>query len=176
MGGLDSSGLFLILSAVASVALIACAIVALAETRRLAPKRARRAARVALAALLIVGVPLAGLQLLGAALRGAASYTTVEGPTIRKDLVVREWSFLLAGGAQLFERDGTVLTLIATMGIDDGALPFRQGNYTAVEVDGVITLEWEFAPGVWSTLVIGDAALPPSTHDGLYHDFAQDVR
>ena len=169
-GELDSTGMYLLLSQIAAIALLAAVVIGLSLASRIAEKTLRRMTYAGLVAVLIIGIPLAGLHLLGAWLKSTAVYTEIEGATVDRDLVIREWSFLLAGGGDVFERDGSTLTLIGKTGADDGQAPFARGEYTAVEVAGVVTLEWVFDGPVKAHLVIGEPDLgPPSTYDGLYH-------
>jgi hypothetical protein len=103
-----------------------------------------------------------GLLVLGA-------YTEVEGDTHGRDLVVREWSFLLAGGGTVFERDGIWLTNLGTISTDDGYTPVSQGEYRIrPDVDAVV-LEFPFEWGKPFTqqLVIPDGTQP---EDGAFSE------
>lgn len=173
VGELDSSGLYLLLSQVAAVALLVAVLIGLRLAGRIPNVVPRRFTYAALAALLVIGIPMAGLHLFVTAMRHDGVYTEIQGAGVERDLVIREWSVLLAGGGDVFERNGSMLTLIGTTGVDDGGTPFARGDYSAVEAGGVITLEWKFNESVRSRLVIGDPAMPPSPHDGLYHDYVQ---
>jgi len=169
INGFDSSRLYSLAALVAAVAAFVAVVLALILAGRITKTVYRRTVRIALSAVMVVGVPVAGFNLLGTAIDAGAAYTEIDGPTLNRDLVIREWSLLLAGGGHVFERDGSMLTLLGETGADDGFAPFARGDYTATEVDGIVTLEWSFDGPTRAHLVIGPAGLTPPTHDGLHH-------
>jgi hypothetical protein len=71
-------------------------------------------------------------------------YTPLEGDTGGRDLVMREWALLLAGGGEILERDGALLTRIGTTVSDDGYAPFAAGAYTVTRDGDAVTLRWAF--------------------------------
>jgi hypothetical protein len=166
--GAGASGWFRYLLLVASLAVTAATIAALTLLSRVTSKIFRIVARVCLVVVLVVGIPIGGFVFMFFATTGSGVYTEVQGATLHRQLVVREWSFLLGGGGDVYERDGSTLRLIATTGADDGYSPFAAGNYTASEVGGVVTLEWAFASDVPAYVIIG-ALGEADTYDGLYH-------
>jgi len=168
INGFDSSRLYSLTALVATVAAFVAVVLALILAGRITKTAYRRTVRIALSAVVVVGVPVAGFNLLGTAIDAGAAYTEIDGPTLDRDLVIREWSLLFAGGGDVFEREGSMLTLIGKTGADDGATPFARGEYTATEVDGTVTLEWPFTDTSLGRLVIGPAGVIPPTHDGLY--------
>ena len=64
-------------------------------------------------------------------------------------IVIKEWSFLLGSGAEIYYRVGLIeLELGRVTGGDDGYCPFEAGQY-AVTVNGnEVTIEWNFHPGL----------------------------
>lgn len=60
------------------------------------------------------------------------------------EIVIREWSFLLGSGAEIYYRVGFVeLELGQLPGGDDGYCPFEAGRY-AVYMDGnQVTIKWD---------------------------------
>lgn len=61
------------------------------------------------------------------------------------ELVIREWSFLMGSGAEIYYRqDGEMTLLGKTNGGDDGYCPFADGKYS-VFVDGeTVLIKWVF--------------------------------
>jgi hypothetical protein len=92
----------------------------------------------------------------------AGAYTEVEGGAHGRDLVVREWSFLLAGGGTVFERDGIWLTALGRISTDDGYMPFSEGDYRIRPDTDAVVLEFPFEWGKPFThqLVIPDGSQP----------------
>lgn len=76
------------------------------------------------------------------------TYTPLDGETGGRDLIVREWSFLLAGGGELLERDGIWLTRVGVIRFDDGTMPFAHGEYEVSSDHGEVTIDWMFDSGV----------------------------
>ena len=60
------------------------------------------------------------------------------------EIVIREWSFLLGSGAEIYYRVGFIeLELGQLIGGDDGYCPFEAGRY-AVYMDGnQVTIKWD---------------------------------
>lgn len=170
VNGFDSSSLYSLAALVAAMAAFIAVVLALILAGRISKTVYRRTVRTALSALLIVGTPIAALNVFGTAIDSDATYTAIDGPGLHRDLVIREWSLLIAGGGHVFERDGSMLTLLGEIKADDASYPFASGEYTATEVNGTITLEWKFGDTAHRRLVIGPPGFTPPTNDGLYND------
>ena len=138
--GLDPERVYLILAAIAAVALFVAVLSGMSLAGRIPRAAPRRSLLAGLWVALIVGTPLALLHLVAAFFASDTSYTEIEGSA--RDLVVREWSFLYAGGGDVFERSGNTLTLVGSMMTDDGYMPFDEGTYRVEEAGGVTTLHW----------------------------------
>lgn len=63
------------------------------------------------------------------------------------DIVIKEWTFLLGSGAEVYYHcDNEMILLGKTTGADDGFCPFKEGLYD-VEVEGdTVTVKWCFDP------------------------------
>ncbi len=59
------------------------------------------------------------------------------------EIIIKEWSYLLGSGAEIYFKDGSDEILLGNLlGGDDGFCPFKEGLYS-VEVDnGELTIEW----------------------------------
>lgn len=59
-------------------------------------------------------------------------------------IIIREWTFLQGGGADIYyENDGKEI-LIGETTADDGYCPFQKGQYTLDENDGKVIISWAF--------------------------------
>lgn len=67
------------------------------------------------------------------------------------EIVIREWSFLLGSGAEVYYREnGKETKLGTTGGADDGYCPFAAGKYEFTQDGNTITLKWFFnTPDIW---------------------------
>lgn len=63
------------------------------------------------------------------------------------EIVIKEWSFLLGSGAEVYYKNGSEEVLLGQLtGGDDGFCPFEEGLYS-VEVDSNnLTIEWCIYP------------------------------
>lgn len=157
IGGLDAAWTQVLGVMVTAVALLVLTVAAAVR----AGHRDRPGAQVFLVFLAVVGVLALWPMFVGAAtVTRTWAYTEIAGDTGGRDLLVREWSFLLGGGGEVVERDGGWLTRIARTSTDDGYAPFSAGNYSVTNDDGEITLRWSFhaEDGAENTSVV----LPPS--------------
>lgn len=59
------------------------------------------------------------------------------------EIVIKEWSFLLGSGAEIYYRcEGKEILLGKTDGADDGFCPFNEGLY-AIEIDNhIVHIKW----------------------------------
>ena len=66
-------------------------------------------------------------------------------------LIIREWSFLMGSGAEVYYDYGwRSIRLGQTSGADDGYCPFEAGQYRVVQKDDAVELSWRFNDaGVW---------------------------
>lgn len=133
---------------IAIMAIVVAAIVAAIAGAVLAARRDRAGVMTALGFLAVGGVlALFPVLVIAATFTRTWVYTDVEGDTGGRDLVVREWALLLAGGGEILERDGALLTRIGTTGSDDGYTPFAAGAYTVTRDGDAVTLRWAFHAG-----------------------------
>ena len=59
------------------------------------------------------------------------------------EIVIREWSFLLGSGAEVYYRDENKDILLGNLlGGDDGFCPFQEGLYEVMFDDNQLTIEW----------------------------------
>ncbi len=65
------------------------------------------------------------------------------------EIVIKEWSFLLGSGAEIYYRVDTEETLLGKLqGGDNGFCPFKEGMYNVSFNGDEITVEWsKFANG-----------------------------
>jgi hypothetical protein len=141
VGVLDAAWTQVIAVMVVAVA----AIVACAAGAALAARRDRTGVMTALGFLAVGGVlALLPTFVMAATFTRTWVYTQVEGDTGGRDLLVREWSFLMAGGGEILERDGAMLTRIGTTASDDGHAPFAAGAYTVTRDRDAVSLYWAF--------------------------------
>lgn len=68
-------------------------------------------------------------------------------------LIIREWSFLLGSGAEVYYDYGwRSIRLGQTSGADDGYCPFEAGQYRVVQKEDAVELSWRSnSAGVWSS-------------------------
>ena len=142
--GFDPERSYLIVALVGAAALFVVLALCISMARRIPRRVSRRVTLAGLWVVLIAGCPFVGFGLLAAASNADGMYTEIEGDTLTRDLVVREWSFLFAGGGTVFERDGALLTVVGSVSTDDGYMPLAEGTYAATEEEGVVTLRWPF--------------------------------
>jgi hypothetical protein len=130
---------------IAVMVISVAAIVASVAGAVLAARRDRTGVMTALGFLAVGGVlALLPVFAIAATFTRTWVYTPVEGDTGGRDLVVREWTLLLAGGGEILERDGALLTRIGTTVSDDGYAPFAAGAYTVTRDGDAVTLRWAF--------------------------------
>ena len=133
---------------IAVMVIAVAAVAASAAGAVLAARRGRNGVMTALGFLTVGGVlALFPVLVIAATFTRTWAYTEVEGDTGGRDLVVREWAFLLAGDGEILERDGALLTRIGTTGSDDGYMPFAAGAYTVTRDGDAVTLRWAFHAG-----------------------------
>jgi hypothetical protein len=141
VGALDAAWTQVIAVMVVAVA----AIGASAAGAALAARRDRTRVMTALGFLAVGGVlALLPVFAIAATFTRTWVYTQVEGDTGGRELLVREWSFLMAGGGEILERDGAMLTRIGTTASDDGYAPFAAGAYTVSRDGDAVSLHWAF--------------------------------
>lgn len=59
------------------------------------------------------------------------------------EIVIREWSYLLGSGAEVYYKDeGKEVLLENLLGGDDGFCPFKEGLYAVSVEDNKLTVEW----------------------------------
>lgn len=60
-------------------------------------------------------------------------------------IIVREWSFLLGSGAEIYyEKDGKTTQLGQTSGGDDGYCPIEDGKWSYSVEGNTFTIKWAF--------------------------------
>ena len=67
-------------------------------------------------------------------------------------LVIREWSFLMGSGAEVYYDYGwrSPILLGQTSGADDGYCPFEAGRYRVTQKEDAVELSWRSnSAGVW---------------------------
>ena len=87
-------------------------------------------------------------------------YVTVPG--LEQQVLVKEWSFLLGAGQEIYlvARDGESLYYLGDCyGGDDGYTPFENGEYEMTVTDGILRVSWAFRPS-GSTRKQKDFTLP----------------
>ncbi len=72
----------------------------------------------------------------------------IEIPNSEDFIVIKEWSFLLGGGSDIFfeSKDGTQ-TQIGSTTTDDGYKPFKAGKYETTWGDNSVTFKYDFGSG-----------------------------
>lgn len=69
-------------------------------------------------------------------------------------LIIREWSFLMGSGAEVYYDYGwrSPILLGQTSGADDGYCPFEAGRYRVTQKEDTVELSWRSnSAGVWSS-------------------------
>ena len=66
-------------------------------------------------------------------------------------LIIREWSFLMGGGAEIYYQHGDQKPVLLgqTGGGDDGACPFSLGQYEITRDGNTVLIKWQFRGDVW---------------------------
>lgn len=63
------------------------------------------------------------------------------------ELIIREWTFLLGSGAEIYYKtDDDEILLGQLAGGDDGFCPFKEGLYSVSVDEGELTIEWSKFP------------------------------
>ena len=63
------------------------------------------------------------------------------------EIVIKEWSFLMGSGAEVYYRNGkNDMKLGSLLGGDDGFCPFKEGLYTVTVSGNEVTIEWDRLP------------------------------
>lgn len=63
------------------------------------------------------------------------------------ELIIREWTFLLGSGAEIYYKtDDDEVLLGQLSGGDDGFCPFKEGLYSVSVDEGELTIEWSKFP------------------------------
>ncbi len=63
--------------------------------------------------------------------------------TQQGEIIIKEWTFLLGSGAEIYYKNGGKNILLGQLqGGDDGYCPFKEGLYEVSEDDGIFTIEW----------------------------------
>lgn len=63
--------------------------------------------------------------------------------TRQAEIIIKEWSFLLGSGAEVYYKDDDKEILLGRLsGADDGFCPFKEGLYTVEVDDSKLTIEW----------------------------------
>ena len=63
--------------------------------------------------------------------------------THQAEIIIREWSFLLGSGAEIYYKTADEEILLGqTSGGDDGYCPFQDGKYSVAVEDNKLTIEW----------------------------------
>lgn len=78
-------------------------------------------------------------------------------------LIIREWSFLLGSGAEVYYDYGwrSPILLGQTSGADDGYCPFEAGQYRVTQTEDTVKLSWKATDaGAWrsQTFALPDEA------------------
>lgn len=67
--------------------------------------------------------------------------------THQAEIIIKEWSFLLGSGAEVYYKDDDKEILLGKLlGGDDGFCPFKEGLYQLTQDDGTVTIKWCFNP------------------------------
>ncbi len=78
----------------------------------------------------------------------------IQTPTDNNYIVIKEWSLLLGGGADVFFEDskGTQTFLGSTSGTDDGYRPFKDNKYKIDFSGNTVTITYYYGnKDVWKT-------------------------
>lgn len=67
----------------------------------------------------------------------------IELETQQGEIIIREWSYLLGSGSEVYYKDGDNEILLGKLlGGDDGFCPFKEGLYSVTVDDSKVTIEW----------------------------------
>lgn len=67
--------------------------------------------------------------------------------TRQAEIIIREWSFLLGSGEEVYYKDGKKTILLGRLsGADDGFCPFKEGLYSVTVDESKLTIKWCAAP------------------------------
>ena len=67
--------------------------------------------------------------------------------TVNAEIVIKEWSFLLGSGAEVYYRAGGKDVFLGNLsGGDDGFCPFKEGKYSVTIDEDKLTIEWPKFP------------------------------
>lgn len=59
------------------------------------------------------------------------------------EIIIKEWTYLLGSGAEVYYRDGDKEILLGSLlGGDDGFCPFKEGLYSVMVDDNDLTIRW----------------------------------
>ena len=62
-------------------------------------------------------------------------------------LIIKEWTFMLGSGAEIYYKNGGKTTLLGnTTGADNGFCPFAEGMYEITESGNTVCVSWCFKP------------------------------
>lgn len=63
--------------------------------------------------------------------------------THQAEIIIKEWSYLLGSGAEVYYKDGNKEILLGNLlGGDDGFCPFKEGLYSVAVDDNELTIQW----------------------------------
>lgn len=63
--------------------------------------------------------------------------------TRQAEIIIKEWSYLLGSGAEVYYRDDDKEILLGNLlGGDDGFCPFKEGLYAVAVDDNELTIQW----------------------------------
>ena len=63
------------------------------------------------------------------------------------EIIIREWSFLLGSGAEVYYKEGRKEILLGNLsGGDNGYCPFKEGQYSVEFEDNKVIIEWDSKP------------------------------
>ncbi len=67
-------------------------------------------------------------------------------------IVIKEWSYLLGSGAEVYYLKNKKETLLGKIsGADDGWYPFKAGQYTVEVTENIINIKWLKKNDAWVT-------------------------
>jgi hypothetical protein len=139
VASIDPNGTFAFALGLFSIALCGMLITAWWRARK-------RASRIllGLVAMLVPLVALPACALAGFLAFFAGSYTEIPASAAGRELVVREYGVLFAGGAHVYERDGVVLRWIARLPpAGDTYQPFGRGDFDVIRSGDHVVLRWQ---------------------------------
>ena len=78
----------------------------------------------------------------------------IELETRQGELIIREWSFLLGSGSEVYYKEGKKEILLSRLvGGDDGYCPFEDGQYSVTVDEDEVTIEWYAKPS-WKKVTL----------------------